>query len=190
MIFFDRHRSDEYDGALMLGQVLSRQSDVRKLARKGHNLRLRVPLQSFPRIVDAVVSEEGTVELDLELYRDEENRSVISGVIDTQVSIPCQRCLEPMMVSVHADVHIAVVWDDEQARALPKSLDPYIVPQDDADLVELVEDEVLLEIPFVGFHEESECAGLAYENPEPIVEAEPEENKANPFDVLAQLKNK
>ena len=56
--------------------------------------------------------------------------------------------------------------------------------------VEIVEDELLLAMPFVSYHDPGECSGKqSYESTsDDVKKALAEEEKENPFNVLAQLK--
>jgi len=104
----------------------------------------------------------------------------------------CQRCLKPLPLPVDAQFSVAVVWSDEEASRLPKELEPYIVGEEPQDVRELVEDELIISVPYVSYHDEGQCVAEGYEKLADIVEPElmaPVEAKENPFKVLEQLKD-
>ena len=113
---------------------------------------------------------------------------LVEVVCDATVWVACQRCLEPLEIQLQTSNLLAVVWNDEQARHLPKHLDPLILTEEACMLWELVEDELMLGLPPYNYHEQANCnellVGLAASEPE----QEQREDKPNPFDVLAQLK--
>ncbi len=88
---------------------------------------------------------------------DEVGRQVVTGTIEAKLVYQCQRCLQPMAAQAEtASLKVGVVRTEEQAKQLPKSLDPWIVPGEEADVYALIEDELLLTMPLVTYHD-MEC---------------------------------
>jgi len=113
---------------------------------------------------------------------------VIHVAVEADVSVTCQRCLEPMPAHLTSDNTLAVVWTDEQAAHLPRHLDPLIVAQDACNLWELVEDELILAMPPFSYHDTQECKERIAGFSDAAPEGSAAEDKPNPFNVLAQLK--
>jgi uncharacterized protein len=112
---------------------------------------------------------------------------VLEVSIRGEVEVTCQRCLGAMRQPVETTSRVAAVWSDDEARHLPKSLEP-LVTGEETDLWELVEEELMLALPPFSYHDSEQCR-----RPEPASEPdEPEvagqEQRENPFNVLAQLK--
>jgi uncharacterized protein len=189
---FDTDGLNEYDGALMSDEAFSRLIDARKMGRKGIVLDMKVPLSELTRLEESVVGLEGFAKVDLAFDRDEEKRYTITGTVKAPVKVTCQRCLEPVEIDVKANVSLAVVWDDVDAQALPKHLDSLVVGEDPIDLAHLLEEELLLALPYVSYHESESCVdALAYTpEPEPELEKAVEPERENPFKILEQLKSK
>src|SRR5690606_35699247 len=97
-----------------------------------------------------------------------------------------QRCLTPVSKPVECDISLAIVWTEEEAKALPKHLDPWIVEEISADFFEMVEEELLLSLPPVAYHEEQCVDPELFQSGEPVVV---KHEKKNPFQVLEQLKS-
>jgi hypothetical protein len=76
------------------------------------------------------------------------------------------------------------VHKEEHAERLPEDADYLVVEEQDVVLAEIIEDELLLNIPFTPMHDD--CDSLPFEQPEE--ETAPEPVKENPFLVLAALK--
>ncbi len=108
---------------------------------------------------------------------------------EAQVSVTCQRCLQPMDLSLVGDNTLAIVWNDDQAKHLPKRLDPLIAPEEGCNLWELVEDELILALSPFNYHEAEDCNEILSGFADPAVEEEEGARRSNPFDVLAQLKS-
>ncbi|MEZ5555707.1 YceD family protein [Haliea sp.] len=171
----------------MLTDPLPASLDVRKAATRGATIRGTLKPLELPRFRDLLAADEGVVEAELALSRDEEGRYVVRVVTDSAVTVTCQRCLRPMSAALHSESTLAVVWTDEQARHLPASLDPLIAGEDEVSLRELVEDELILAMPPFSYHEQAECNTVLADLAAERVADEPVD-RPNPFDVLAQLK--
>ena len=100
-----------------------------------------------------------------------------------------ESCERRMPVKLATDNRLAVVWNDDYAKNLPRDLDPLIVDEGPCNLWELVEDELMLGLPAFSYHEALDCnkllVGISEAEPE---QADAESEKPNPFNVLAQLK--
>jgi len=166
---------------------LPKQVDVRKLVASDASIAAREPLSSFKRLGAMLEGGEGDVEVQLQFFVDEQRLRRIDGSVKTEVKVLCQRCLQPMAVALDSDFAVAVVWSDDEAEHLPRELDPYIAGEEPQDIRDLIEDELIISLPFVSYHEPGQCAAAGYENPEPEPEV-PAPSRENPFKVLEKLK--
>lgn len=163
--------------------------DVRKAAAREVVVSGVVELQRLGRLREILASDEGHIEARCEFHRDEEGRFVVEVSVDARVAVTCQRCLEPMPLKIASRTRLAIVGDDNAARQLPATLDPWIVEGEVGDLFALIEDDLILDIPAVAYHEAEDCNKLmdAYrQSPGAGTEKEQAEN---PFKVLEQLKS-
>ncbi len=160
--------------------------DVRKAAARGSAVSGAVELAKLPRLGEVVASGEGSIQARLAFDRDEESRSLVTVSVSAQLVVTCQRCLEAMPLEIASENTLAIVGSDEMAAQLPATLDPWIVGEELGDLWSLVEDEVILAIPVVSYHDTDACKQLldAYRQPPET----PETDGENPFKVLEQLK--
>ncbi|HDY82454.1 MAG TPA: hypothetical protein ENH48_05805 [Halieaceae bacterium] len=172
----------------MLTEPLPSMLDVRKAAARGVSVSGTLRPLELLRFQPLLAADEGTIEAQLSFSRDEENRYVIHVAVEADVSVTCQRCLEPMPAHLTSDNTLAVVWTDEQAAHLPRHLDPLIVAQDACNLWELVEDELILAMPPFSYHDTQECKERVAGFSDAAPEGSAAEDKPNPFNVLAQLK--
>ncbi|MBM97072.1 MAG: hypothetical protein CMI09_14640 [Oceanospirillaceae bacterium] len=123
----------------------------------------------------------------LSFERDEERHRLLVGECSTRVAMICQRCLDVVEVEVSSRFELGLVFNDDQARQLPRRLEPVELGENgQLDLWAAIEDEVLLSLPAFPAHPESECQ---LQQPEPE-DSNSNEQQPNPFDVLAQLKQK
>jgi uncharacterized protein len=171
--------------------TLPRHIDPRKLAQQGINLDGSFALSELKRLTPLLVSESGEGQAKLEFGIDDQGIRNLKGQIELQVKMVCQRCLEPVSVEVKATLSLGMVWSDEDAGNLPKVLDPWVVHEGQSDLYEVMEDELLLSLPIVVYHD-YECVQESLFTSEHDSESEGKEEaspkKANPFAVLETLK--
>jgi uncharacterized protein len=183
--YFDTRSFEKYDYALMSG-ALPPSLDLARAARQTYGLQGRLPVKSLPRLTAVLASDAGEVQVRLEAGLDAARRVVITGSMDAELELQCQRCLEPVKLKVHAEPHLAWVRTDEQLAALPDGYEPLLSADGQVALQELVTDELLLALPLVPKHEgDAACEGFT-EAAAPA--AEPEEAGKNPFAELAKLK--
>jgi len=115
----------------------------------------------------------------------EEKKKIVTGHVQAKLALLCQRCLNPVTVSVESNISLGIVWDEEHAQSLPESLDPWIVGEGAADLYDMIEEEMLLSLPAVAYHEELCVDSKLFSSGQPV-EVKKEKN---PFQVLEQLKS-
>lgn len=166
-------------------KVLPRQGDPRKFAQHGVSLEGVIPVSELPRIIEATENSDGEVQVKLGFTISEERKKVVIGNASADLALVCQRCLEPVTVPVESNISLAIVWDEEAAKALPERFDPWITGEGMADLYDMIEEELLLSLPAVAYHEEPCLDSKLYSSGKPV-EVKKEKN---PFQVLEQLKS-
>jgi len=172
----------------MLTEPLPNTLDVRKAAARGVSVSGAIKPVDLLRFRELLVSEAGSIQAELTLSKDAENRSLVHVAVLADVQVTCQRCLSPMPVHLSTDNTLAAVWTDEQANHLPRHLEALMTTEEACNLWELVEDELILALSPYNYHDTEECKkSLAAFSPPPPEEAQASE-KPNPFNVLAQLK--
>jgi uncharacterized protein len=171
----------------MFTEPLPSTLDARKAAVRGITVSGTLALPKMERVGTLLASTEGTVEAQCAFSRDEEKRSVIDVSVRATVAVTCQRCLEPMPLEVVAENRLALVADDDEAKALPSRLEPLLLSDEACDLWSLIEDEIILNLPIVSYHDTAACRQTLeeYKAPPPDAGAVRE----NPFAVLEQLKS-
>ncbi|MCG8518697.1 YceD family protein [Marinobacter sp. CA1] len=169
--------------------------DPYKLAEQGEVLEGTIPLKQLDRFADCIVGmdEDGHCQVKLSFSMDDERRRIVSGQLDTQVQLECQRCMNPMDAALTSQFRLGLVTSDEQAQQLPKELEPFLTDEFNADLWTMVEDELLLVLPPFPLHDRGQCPATeqleALEEDDAEMDSE-ESKRDNPFSVLAGLKTK
>ncbi|HEX7966022.1 MAG TPA: YceD family protein [Gammaproteobacteria bacterium] len=159
--------------------------DLARAARQTYGLEGRLPVRSLPRLAAVLASDRGEVKVALEAGKDAARQVTVTGRIDAELELTCQRCLEPVKLAVHAEPNLAWVKSDEQLAGLSEEYEPLLSADGDVDLKELVADELLLALPLVPRHEGDTACG---ELPGHAAQAAEPVEKKNPFAELAKLK--
>lgn len=166
-------------------KLIPRHLDPRKMAHQGAVFKGTIPAGALPRLQDAVAAVR-QVAADIQFDVAEEGQRVLHGKLTADVDVECQRCLEPMPMQLSSDFNLAVVWNEAEAKQLPAAYDPWVTGEGEGDLYEILEEELLLSLPVVAFHE-GECVNQDLFNSGELPDSKSEQ-KPNPFQVLQQLK--
>lgn len=154
-----------------------------KWADRATHVVVDVPLAQFTRLAADLVHTNGTVQVDCRFERDAQKMAFLRGDIATTVALTCQRCLETMELPLQITIDLALVYDEDHAKKLSEESDYLVVPEQGVVLAEIIEDELLLNVPFTPMHEA--CDALPYQAD---IEEVAAPVKENPFQVLAALK--
>ncbi len=182
----------------MSNAELPRSVDPFRLAEQESTLEGRIPLERLARLADCLWDDQPpeasqSCQVVLTFGKDDERRRIVSGRVEATVTMQCQRCMGPMPVRLMSVFSLGLVTSDEQARQLPKELEPFLTDDFRADLWSMVEDELLLVLPPFPLHERDDCPAtetLEALEPDHSAPVPDEEARENPFSVLADLKSK
>lgn len=169
-----------------------------KLAEQGFKWEGQVALIHCKRLATDALGDlnQQFLTVDLSLSMDPYYRIAwLKAQVTGSVQLECQRCLEPLDFDLTCDVHLAILNDERVIEQIPEETDFVVLGENDSsqkgdyftnpvvDLLSLVEDELLLMIPFSPKHDDCEHQYMPTEEID-----EPVEKKDNPFEILASLK--
>lgn len=162
--------------------------DMRKLASHGTGIQGVLQLAKLPRLVGLVVDLDGQVEVRCRFSVDGEGHYVLNLQFKAEFSVVCQRCMEPVSIFVDSDTDLGMVWHEDQVKALPPYLEPLVLEEGQANLWSVVEDELILSLPIVSYHDSGKCVQLKEQY---TVGEEPTDltQEPGPFQVLEVLKS-
>ena len=152
-----------------------------------------LPDQPVVRNADSARDDElGVVWFEIKGDSQIGERASLTLQLQANVVLVCQRCLEPMTLQVSGQERFDVVTEAQLAQMDHEEIDPeeveLLVGSRQFDLIELLEDQLVLEIPYIPKHDICAVEGF-HDEPEPE-QAQETAQKPNPFDVLEQLKRK
>src|SRR5436190_4325287 len=113
-----------------------------------------LPLRSFPRLQDALVSDSGEAAYTLRGVRDERGRPSLRFEVRATLSLRCQRCLGPLEHRVDTDEILVLAASQEEIDADPITVDmpTRVMAGKEMAVRDLVEDELLLSLPYAARH--------------------------------------
>ena len=166
-------------------------ADARKIFFQEGNISGNLALDRLPRFRKGLANDQGSVSLELKFTLSDSKQRLITGNLQAQVNVFCQRCLKPLAIALADDIKLALVKDEEAAGRLDADLEPWICEDYKLDLAELAEEQLILCTPIVSYHEDGECidqtnyvAGASVSN-----DAAGSAESDNPFAVLRSLKD-
>lgn len=128
-----------------------------EFARSGRQLKGEVALKQMPRLVDFIKASEADLDclVAYELQGSKDTHALPSIQLDIVVKLPliCQRCLDVMHHSINISYDYMISDDVPEDADDTDDID-WLEASIDMDVIELVEDEVLLAIPFSPKHKE------------------------------------
>lgn len=166
-------------------------ADTRKIFLQEGHIGGEISLQRLPRFSQSLSDDKGSVSVELHFRLSESKQRLISGELRAEVNVLCQRCLQPLAIRLADDIKLALVRDEEAAKQLTGELDPWFCEDHRLDVAELVEEQLILCMPLVSYHDSGECVSRKnYTAGVSPAEQEAASNDAsdNPFAVLRSLK--
>ncbi len=152
-----------------------------EFARKKLEIHGTIENSQLLRARDLMSSHAGIIEWSLSGSVGLDGKSKLTLLIKCVVQMPCQRCLESVSVDLNLKSEFILVRDDSEIPSEDDDVDEYdyLVADAEMDVLALVEDEVLLTLPYAPKHRVEDCS----------VKSEQLETKApNPFAALRDFK--
>lgn len=157
--------------------------DSLAFAQGGQALQGEIPLARLTRLQDILLQNDGMVQYALRGGINHMGRPALWLDVSTDVVLSCQRCLEAMVYPVRsAGIEFVLVEQEPQddSGELEENTDSefeWLLINKTQDVLTLIEDEILLSLPYAPRHEN--CAPKA---------GKAETGTAHPFAALAALK--
>jgi uncharacterized protein len=173
----------------------ARRLDVKGFAQEGGVLHGREPLRSLPRLLAETQGRGADAPVNWNAEGELRNASHVNPEIwlhlraETVLALTCQRCLTEVDVPVTVDRRFRFAPDEDAAAAQDEEADEDVLALSRSfDLIALLEDELLMEVPLAPRHEV--C-------PHPVTLAVADEEfeaadaeRENPFALLESLKRR
>ena len=135
--------------------------DAFKLAARASSVSGSLDARRLPNVADSLAPGDDPVPIawTIEGRRSAEGRPAISIDIDGDVPLVCQRCLARMAWPVSQGTEVLLAHDEDELATLDAETEGEVILADrPLDAATLVEDELVLTLPFAPRHE-GECPG-------------------------------
>jgi uncharacterized protein len=170
----------------MSEKLIPEHIDPFRFAEQSLHLDGVVKLADMPRLSTSLFDNQDTVTVKLHFGVDEQGINFIKGQLEAKLKLQCQRCMEPYTYEIMSNFVLGIVTSLDEANALPELYEPALAAEGSLALRELIEDEIMLNLPIIPRHENETCK-LKF----PLAELAGEQDKSeNPFHVLKTLKQK
>jgi uncharacterized protein len=198
------HGSEGVDGAKVMPEVKSMatgkaaagssgsargQFDAFRLAARGEALAGEVDMARRARVRDRLAQAAGTAMVSwlIEGGRDALGRPALTVTVQGDVPLECQRCLQAFDTAIEQRSELLLARDEGELAKLDAEEREVLLASVPLDAMTLIEDELLLSLPFAPMHPEAQCPA-----PAQAVDSggEPERNTPSPFARLAALKKR
>ena len=156
--------------------------DPARLADTRDNISGVLSFKDMQRLQELLSENTGSIRYELQFVKDEQDRISISGEYSGTVIMECQRCLQPVDVEITRAVNVAVVADENEAKSLPRKVEPLIVSGRKLSLPIFFEDELLLALPLAPNHDTKDC------HVQKLQIGQVDDDRQHPFTVLKDLK--
>lgn len=168
---------------------IPRTVDPARAAQKRLDFEGIIQVSLFKRLEESVEGVKRDAQVSLSFELDEQRLVVISGKANIEVDLECQRCNEVFTHQCEVEFTYTPYYSEKSEEDAPEEYDLVDLNEyGEVDLIQLVEDEFILNLPQIAMHDEADCSvdsdNMVFgEIPEEVVEEKP-----NPFDVLKSLK--
>lgn len=156
----------------------SRPLEIDRLADGGADLDFAVPFAELESLRSQRPELSGHTEGRVHFTR-MRGLPVAQVTLRGEARLNCQRCLQPMQVSLQGHSLVALVGSEAEAAQVPEDLEPMLAPGGRTSIGALITEELLLALPIVALHQ-GPCAA-------PAAAAEPERERQRPFAGLGEL---
>ena len=163
----------------MLSQQLPKFINPIRLAEKHTTLKGILSLADMPRLREFLADTTGEVSVILNFNWDENHSVFIHLKANTALMLQCQRCMESFSFPLLIDILFHPVTDEIEASQR-ENYEPFLMKDELIAVQDMVEDEILLNLPLVAKHAQNVC---------PVVLSTSNENPVeSPFKELSKLK--
>ena len=150
-------------------------------AKKEISLSGLYQISDFPKISEITSNKKDNVRVDLSFYLKNNKTPCVDGIIELDIVLACQRCLDDLSIGLKVNFNLAFVRHNQESEELDSNFVIYVIEEEELATNDLISDEILLSIPMVPTHD-YDC--MAEINKQGIVE----ETAENPFTILKKIK--
>lgn len=144
-----------------------------------------IKVELLERLAESAQSVIRDANVTLSFDFDQRHLAFMRGRADVEVMLTCQRCQEEFQHEYSVEFCYSPLLKPEAVDEFPEAYEPADVDENgEINLIQIVEDELILELPQVAMHDEADCkaSGNMTFGEIPVADERP-----NPFAVLKNL---
>jgi uncharacterized protein len=132
--------------------------DSLEFARTGQTLHGSLPVSGLTRLQDSLFDALGAVEFEVTGGQDARHRPILTLDVRAMLHLRCQRCLGPLDYPLRLTNTLLLASRNAAAAGnLDNELIEWIEASAELDVASLIEDEIILGLPFAPRHDEGRC---------------------------------
>ena len=133
--------------------------DAFRLSARGEIMAGQVDVAGRERVADRLAPGKGAVPIDwrIEGGRDAPGRPMLTIALRGTVGLICQRCLQRFEKDLDQRSEVLLAHDESDLKRLDAEEREVVLASAPLDALTLIEDEVLLSLPFAPMHPAGEC---------------------------------
>ena len=144
------------------GKGLRGRFDALRLARERGEVAGSVDPHELPRVADLLSDGPAPIAWRIEGIADASGRLALRVALKGAVTLVCQRCLADFAWPIDQATEVLLARDESELAALDADSSVEVVlAQGPVDSLALVEDELVLALPFAPRHPDGECESAA-----------------------------
>ena len=134
--------------------------DAFGLAAKSGRLTGEIDAAMLARLADRLAAGTGPTPIAWRIdgEHDPVGRPLLRVTIEGSLPLVCQRCLQPFALPIRQETRLLLAADEAELELLDAEEPEVVLASTPLDARTLIEDEILLSLPFVPRHAEGSCA--------------------------------
>ena len=155
-MIFDTQEQKIYHARHMSTRIVIDARDFVNFTRSLHG---KIKLNECIRLKDYLSDSQGNLEYIINGILDRNDKPMLQVSIKGELNLNCQRCLGKLLHELNLKSTLFLVEDEKKLSYLDEDESVEgILATSDMDIIELIEDEVILSLPFSPRHRENDCS--------------------------------
>ena len=178
-MIFDTREQKIYHARHMSTRIVIDAHDFVSFTRSLHG---KITLDECARLKDYLADSQGNLEYIINGILGKNDKSMLQVIIKGEINLSCQRCLGKLSHSLNLKSTLFLVENEKELSYLDEDESVEgILAASDIDIIELIEDEIILNLPFSPRHRENDCSAKE------LIDSYAVEKK-RPFAALLELR--
>lgn len=163
------------------------------LCETSEELSFKINLDKFERLFDLTSSSDKVFSTNLKFFKEGE-KLLVTGNLKGEIKLLCQRCLEDFLLNLDLNIKWNLVKEIQEKQETYKDFDELEISGARFSLLEALEDELIMAIPYASTCKDDGSCKLAlnasqyFETDSEILKNDEVSN--SPFAILKELKFK